>query len=166
MKNSVVGDRELAMALRELAQGVSVSDVDKAAKVSMDPMKDDAKARARRYRNRAGKYPGFPDPRPGRMHVDQGIVFGREKNSTRTRRRYVLGGKGRARKLLHLLEFGTLPHFQKFFRGGFHHPGAQPKPVMTPAYESHADDIETLFGKQLWRVLSAKVLSLGRKRRR
>lgn len=165
MADSVRGDRELAMALRELSQGIPVGQVDSAAKQSMKPMQDDAKARMRKNRNYAGKYPGFPDPRPGRTHVDQGIIFGREKSSTRTKRKFTLGGSGRARKLLHLLEFGTLPHFQQNFRGGFQHPGAKPKPVMTPAYEAHADEVEERFGRALWDVMSRKVLQLGRRRR-
>lgn len=166
-KSMVTGDRQLANALRELSKGVPISTIDKAARDSMNPMLLDAKANAKRQRNYIGKYPGFPQPKSPRAggHVDQGIIFGRDKTSTRTKRRFTLGATGRARKLLHLLEFGTMPHWQPRFKGGFQHPGAKARPVMTPAYESHADDVEMRFGQSLWVALRAKVLQLKARRR-
>jgi len=42
---------------------------------------------------------------------------------------------------LHLLEFGTAPHFQPNLLGGWMHPGSTPRPSMIPAYEHGKDDV-------------------------
>lgn len=76
-----------------------------------------------------------------------------------------MGATRRARSVLHLLEFGTSAHWQSRFRGGFLHPGAKAKPVMTPAYEEHADDVPRRFGKRLWISLEKRVLEIRTKSR-
>lgn len=163
MSSRIIGDRQVVQALNELSRGVPLALVDTAARGSLKPMQEDAKKRARMHRNYIGKYSSFfPQPKGGRQKVDQGITTGRSKRSTRTRRKFFLGAAGRARKILHLLEFGTRPHFQPKFRGGFMHPGARPKPVMTPAYEAHKTGVERAFGVEIWRLLEKKILTLYR----
>lgn len=162
-KTGISGDREVVNALRSLSNGLPMADVDKAAVKSMQPMLQDAKNRARGLRNFAGKHPGFPDPRSPRKggHLDEGLDV-RKTTSTRAKRSYWLGAVRRALKIAHLVEFGTAPHFQPHFRGGFLHPGARRQPFMTPAYEEHADDVPESFGKNLWQILSRRVAEIAR----
>lgn len=164
MASRIIGDRAVARNLRELSRGVPLALVDKAARQSMDPMLKDAKRRAKANRNYVGKFKGFPQPKPGRMHLDQGLVVGKQGNQTRTRRKFLLGAKNRARRLAHLLEFGTAPHFQPRFRGGFFHRGARARPFLSPAYESHGNDVKTVFGQELWSLIRSKILMMGRRR--
>lgn len=161
----VSGDDEVVRALMELAKGPTVGEIDRSAIASLKPMEKAAKARVRANRNYDGKYPGFPQPDPGRDFVDRGIVS-RRIGGSKVKREYRMGARGRARRVLHLLEFGTAPHWQENFRGGFMHPGARPKPAMVPAYEEGKGDIPELFGRELWLYIHAKAVALGRKSRK
>lgn len=167
MKSKVRGDRELIAALRELSRGVTVSDMDAAAVNAMEPMRDDTADRFRKNRNYAGKWPGFPDPPPTRKggHLDEGFVVRRTKGNSR-RREYRLGAIKRARYLAHLLEFGTAPHWQPNFKGGFMHPGARAYPAMTPAYESHKAEVVNRMGRAIWSIIQTKAFTVGRTRTR
>lgn len=162
-KSGVFGDRELVMALRELGKGLAPSEIDHAAIRSLDPMLADAKARLKVNRNFAGKYPGFPQPKSPRKggHVDQGIVV-RKHDASKTRRAYRLGATKRSRYLLHLLEYGTAPHWQPNFRGGWMHPGAQAKPTITPAFEAHKDNVPAAVARHVIESLTAKARRLGK----
>lgn len=164
-RSGVTGHVELVAALRELAQSITPADIDKAAVESLDPMLKDTKERIRLNRNYAGKYPGFPDPATPRKggYVDQGVIVRKDEGNSKTQRSYKLGATKRARYVLHLLEFGTAPHYQPNFRGGFMHPGATPRPAMTPAFEEHKDDVPTAFGEKIWLSLSAKASTLNKK---
>lgn len=108
----------------------------------MKPVLDDTKARLRAIRNFPAKYSSFfPKQRkPMGNHLDRFVVMRKDGKQSPGRRRYKIGGLGRARSLLHLVEYGTAPHMQPNL--GFMHPGATPRPTLTPAYESgHAQVI-------------------------
>lgn len=167
MKNQsfVTGDRDVVAALMELAKGPTPGEIDRAAIASLKPMQNATKARVKQNRNYEGKYPGFPQPTHGRDLVDRGIVT-RRVGSAGKKRGYRMGATGRARSVLHLLEWGTAPHFQPHFKGGFMHPGARPKPAMVPSYEEGKGDVADLFGRALWVHIHAKALALGRKSRK
>lgn len=166
MASFIKGDRLTASNLRMLGtQGLPLTLVDQAGRVALAPMLKDAKARARQHRNYIGKYSRFPQPKKGRVHLDQALVVGKQGKQSKWRRKILLGARRRARKIAHLLEFGTAPHFQPNFRGGFFHPGAKAKPFMTPAFEAHKRQVSTEMGKQLWRVIMARVLQVGRSSR-
>lgn len=170
MASGVYGDRELVAALRELSKGVPMSDVNAAARTAMQPMAEDTKKNARALRDFPGKHPGFPQPVSPRRggHLDEGIAVARVGGRAKSSRFWLAAGK-RARKLAHLLEFGTSPHFQPNLFGGFMHPGAQAHPFMTPAYEAHKDQVVHGFGRAIWQRLRDKALTVSRrtlKRRR
>ena len=164
MVNVVRGDKQLVAKLRRLGAGLPLSQVDKAATVSMMPMLKVAQGRAKATRNYIGKHPGFPQPKGGRKHVDQLLRVGKTGRQTKSRRKFLLGAVGRARGLLHLLEFGTISHFQPRFRGGFQHPGSRPHPIVTPAYHQEGDDVPGRFGKAIWVVIVANISRYGGKR--
>lgn len=140
---TVSGDRQIVAALRRLGKGPSAREVDSAATRAMNPMRDDARKRLAAHRNYAAKYPSyFPKQQgPFGKHVDKGIVVRKDGKQAPGRRSYKLGATGRARFLLHLLEFGTAPHFQPNLLGGWMHPGSTPRPSMIPAYERGKDDV-------------------------
>jgi hypothetical protein len=61
-----------------------------------------------------------------------------------------LSFKLRARKIAHLVEFGTAPHWQPRWRGGWMHPGARPKPFIRPAYDAKAGDAVRIISREIW----------------
>lgn len=167
-KSGVTGDKELAAALRELAKGPSPQEIDAAAISSMQPMLSKTKARFRRTRDFAGKYPGFPDPKVPRNggHIDEGIVVRKNKVTSKGKRSYRLGATRRSRFLLHLVEFGTAPHFQPRFRGGWQHPGARATPVLIPTFDEEKSAVPAAFGQKIWTSMSAKISRLKKSPRR
>lgn len=164
-RSGVYGDRSVVAALNELAKGISGAEIDQGAVKALGPMLADTKTRIQANRNYPGKYPGFPQPKSPRKggHVDQGIIIRKEGASNGTRS-YKLGATRRARYLLHLLEFGTAPHFQPHFKGGFMHPGARPKPALTPSFEEHRDEVPAALGRFIWERLALRAQALGRRR--
>lgn len=157
-RDPVTGDKELRVALRMLGQGLRPTDIDRAMAVASSPMTKEAKERARKHRQ--------PGKRPKGGHLDEGIVFlrDRSKNSRRSRE-YVIGAINRARWLIHLVEFGTARHFQPRRFGGIWHPGARPFPFMRPAYDNNADDVLPLFGREIWKRVSEIAQSVPKRRR-
>lgn len=154
----VTGDKELVAALKVLGRGLPNSAVDRSMKNAAAPMLKDAVARARKHRQ--------PGRRPKGGHLDEGLVFRRRKESTRHFRRFVIGATNRARKIAHLVEHGTAPHWQPRRFGGIMHPGARPFPFMRPAYDSHAHDITELFGRDIWKQFERLIFTLNRGGRR
>lgn len=137
-RDTVRGDKEFARALRQLSHGPTAREVDGMANRAMSPMLEDVKSRLRQHRNYASKYPSFFPKQRGKFgrHLDSQIAFRKDGQQSRAVRRYKLGGTGRARFLLHLLEFGASAHFQPNLGGGFMHPGSTPRPSMVPSFES------------------------------
>lgn len=163
-QSGVTGSREVVAALRELATGVDIVAIDAAATQALQPMLEATVNKMRANRNFPGKYPGFPDPATPRKggFVDKNVVIQKDGGS-KTKRSYRIGAKGRARYLIHLLEFGTAPHFQPNFKGGFAHPGAAPRPAMVPSFEEYKDDVPSRFGRAIWLSLAAKAAQMNSK---
>lgn len=167
-KSGVTGHTEIIAVLRELGKGPSPQELDAAALVSMTPMLEKTKARLRSVRDYEGKYPGFPQPRVPRVggHVDQGVVMRKQKATSKTKRSYRLGATKRSRYLLHLVEFGTAPHFQPNFRGGWMHPGARAQPILIPTFDEEKSSVPTVFAQRLAASMQAKIARLAKPTRR
>ena len=167
-KSGVTGDKELIANLRELAKGPSAAEVDQAATQSLQPMLSKTKERLKQARNFHGKYPGFPQPRVPRSggHVDEGIVIRKGKASSKNKRDYKLGATRRSRFLLHLVEFGTAPHYQPKFRGGWHHPGARAHPSLLPSFDEESGKVPGTFGRLIWTTMSNKISKMKKAPRR
>lgn len=167
-KSGVTGDTELVAALRDLAKGPSAQEIDDAALSSMRPMLVTTRERLRKTRDFIGKYPGFPQPKepPTGGHVDEGIVVRKMKVTSKSKRSYRLGATRRSRYLLHLVEFGTAPHFQPVFRGGWQHPGARATPVLIPTFDEEKSNVPAAFGRKIWETMSAKISTLKKSPRR
>ena len=84
-------------------------------------------------------------------HLDQGVVSAKVKSKSAGQREWWVSFKNRARKIAHLVEFGTSPHDQP--RRGIRHPGARPKPFFTTAFESTKGDTLTRLGRGLWTLI-------------
>jgi HK97 gp10 family phage protein len=149
MATRVTGDKELIANLRLLAKGIPVRVIDSSAKSAMKPMTDEAKQNARMHRQ--------PGRRPKGGHLDEGIAFRKAKQQTRRRRSYVLGAMNRARRILHLVEFGTMRHWQPNRFGGIWHPGARPYPIMRPAFDNHSDEVSKIFGTDIYAYLQSVI---------
>lgn len=167
MASYITGDRQVVAALNQLGgNGLTAMEIDQAAKVAMDPMLQDVKQRAQVHRNFKGKWSSFfPQPKSGRKHLDQGFAF-RKTAVSKGRRSYKLGATGRARRIAHLLEFGTQNHWQPNLNGGWQHPGARRSPILTPAFNTHKDQVVMRMGQFLWDKIRARVASFNRKRSR
>lgn len=164
----VRGDVEVTAALRAMGKGPAARDIDAAANIAMKPMLAETKLAMVANRNYVGKYPNFPQPRVPRKggFVDAGVGIRADLKSP-TRRSYKMGAiTRRARFLLHLLEFGTAPHFQPNFRGGFMHPGAAPNPALVPAFESGKAGVVRVFGVEIVARIERQARDLGLRVRR
>jgi hypothetical protein len=160
-RSGVTGDKELVAALRELAKGPTAAEVDSAAIEAMQPMLQKTRTRVKNNRNYVGKWlpkTFWTQPRVPRRggHVDEGIVV-RKIRVAGQKRAYRLGATRRSRYLLHLLEFGTAPHFQPNFHGGFMHPGARAFPALLPSFDEERRNVPPTFGRLIWSKMSAKM---------
>jgi HK97 gp10 family phage protein len=162
-RNPVTGDKELAAALRALAKGPGAREVDGMAKRAMRPLLDDVRARVKSHRNFPTKYSDFFPKQRGKFrdHLDKAIIMRKDDRQSAGGRSYKIGGVRRARYLLHLLEYGTAPHWQPNLNGGFMHPGATPKPSMVPAFEAGQSDVITDFGDEVVDWLTAAGSRVG-----
>ncbi len=153
----VTGDKAVAEALRMMGRGVPAAIINKAMKDAAAPMHADAVATARLHRQ--------PGRRPAKGHLDENIAFKQVKTKGKSRKTtsFAIGGVGRGRQLLHLLEFGTKPHWQP--RRQSLHPGARRFPIMRPSYEAHSETVPRQFGIAMWRQLQMYFLGLSRGKR-
>lgn len=125
MRMMIRGDKELRATLRRLSN-LQKNSVNEAMQDALEPMKTATENNAMRLRQ-----PGSPVG----GHLDQGVIsVYLPQISTRTRNVWWLSFTKRARKIAHLVEFGTAPHDQP--RRGIRHPGARPKPFFRPAYDA------------------------------
>lgn len=139
-RSEVRGGRETAAVLRGMARAITPAQVDRAHRAALAPMQ--AAARAEFMAN--GSY------KTGVLPREFVIV----KTASLEHR---LGCVGMAAKLMHLIEFGTAPHFQP--GRGRMHPGAAPKPAFRPAFEQTRDDAlraaGRVYGDELSRIAAA-----------
>lgn len=148
------GDKELRRNLRRLTDLYSGPVLDDAIQYALTPLELKVQSNARKMRDYPGKWPTFPTPAtpPRGGHLDEGVASRRVYGSKK-KRTWWTGMTKRARKLAHLVEFGTKPHFQKRFRGGFNHPGARPSPFFRPAFESSKHEVLGRFSRRVQVVL-------------
>lgn len=141
------GQAQLNRTLSTLARAPAKS-LDSACVESLTPMRDETKANALRLRQHG-------TPKGG--HLDQGVVIAKRQSSGSFYRVFWLSFKARARKIAHLVELGTAPHWQPRWRGGWMHPGARPKPFMRPAYDAHRNTVPEIFGRKVWESIVGSI---------
>lgn len=168
-RGTVSGDRETIANMRRAYNSVGGAFLDRTLRDALEPMKAKTKINAAALRDFTGKYPDFfPQPKSPRSggHLDQGVVIAKRDQTGRLRRVYWLSFSKRARKLAHLVEFGTAPHFQPNFKGGWHHPGASPRPFFRPAYEQEKQRVINVVAQKAWAQMSGSLIGSMRGRRR
>lgn len=154
-KATVTGDKELLNNLNAMARAFSPSVMDAVCKQSLAPLEAETKARARALRQ--------PGPAPRGGHLDQGVATAKQPSAGK-RRVFWVGFRGRARKIAHLVEFGTAPHWQPKWNGGWMHPGARPKPVLRPAYEARKREVLDVFARLCGQVINRSFKPVGRRK--
>lgn len=155
MADPVVGDRELIRNLGRMTQVVGGQTLDAGMKQSLEPMRAETEKNARARRRT------WLNPRGG--HLDQGVVVAKRRSTGRWHREFWLSFKGRARRIAHLVEFGTRPHWQP--RRKIMHPGARPYPFFRPAFESKKQEVMAIFGRVAWDLIRTQTLRITRGRR-
>ena len=153
MPSKLTGDKELRRTLASIGRGMGGSNLDKACVKALEPLKDRTVQNARRLRQ--------PGRTPKGGHLDQGVVVRRMSAPTIHRRIYWVAFKGRARRIAHLVEFGTAPHYQP--RRGRMHPGARPRRFFTRAFESTKRDVVEEFRLFMQARLRSLMSQYGRR---
>lgn len=154
-RNILRGDVELQRALKGIPELTSRG-LDSAVRDSLEPMRKQTSLNALRLRQ-------LGSPKGG--HLDQGVVVRKVDGRGKVLRTFWVSFTKRARYIAVLVEFGTSPHFQPNYRGGFMHPGARPKPFATPAYESTKDETVSTLGRKTWGLIERAALTFGRRSR-
>lgn len=124
----MTGDRALVATLAEMGSSAGGAVLDSSMRKGMNVVKGAAVAKAKKLRQRKT---------PNGKHMDQLMIVQKEKGRPRHNPKFLLGGVGRAKKIMHLVEFGTAPHWQP--KRGIMHPGARPKPFMRPAFHERRE---------------------------
>lgn len=136
----VEGAEHVAAAFRIMAD--AQRPVSEASRYGLSPVLKDSKANLQTFK-------------PTRYEPGPNVVTGELKRSMVIRKNkarkgyseYVVAAQGKARKKAHLVEFGTDPHYQPKRRRW--HPGAQPFPFLTPAFEKNRDAVVDRFGDRI-----------------
>ncbi len=126
------------------------SAIDRVALTALEPLKVETEAQARR-RRQVGT-----NPKGG--HLDQNVVARKVDEKSRFYRVYWVAFKGRGRRIAHLVEFGTRPHWQPKRFGGVMHPGARAYPFFRPAYEAKKNEVLRVFGNQIWQIIEGNLV--------
>jgi hypothetical protein len=121
---TIKGDKKLRANLTRLTK-VRKAQIDPLMQAALEPMKDLTASNAMAHRQPFNPIGG---------HLDEGVVSVPIKVLAKSRVTWWVSFTGRARKIAHLLEFGTAPHDQP--RRGIRHPGARPFPFFRPAFET------------------------------
>jgi hypothetical protein len=86
-------------------------------------------------------------------HLDEGVVIAKRLARGRAHRVFWVSFRKRARKIAHLVEFGTAPHYQPLRR--IMHPGARPYPFFRPAFETTKQEVVGRFSRKTFEKISA-----------
>jgi len=159
----VRGDREIIANIRRAYNSVGGRALDANLANALQPAKEETITNAQRLRDFAGKYPGWPPPSVPRKggHLDQGVVIAKKDAKGPMFRVYWLSLSKRARKIGHLVEFGTAPHFQPNL--GIMHPGATAHPFMRPAFESTKQEVVDTVSRTAWSQIAASLVKTSRR---
>lgn len=151
MPVTVTGDKAL-LAKMAATPTRTIARLEPLGQAALQPMKASAKANAATHRQ---------PHNPAGGHLDQGIVIQKIPGQPTLTRQFWLSLTGRARKIGHLVEFGTAPHYQP--RRKRMHPGAKAKPFMTPAYEQNKAEAIGIVSNGLWASIVAAAGAIGGK---
>lgn len=150
----VRGDKEIIANMRRARMAIGGSALDKDMHAALQPMRDETEQNARQRRQT------FRTPKGG--HLDEGVVIVRHKSLSALYKEHWISFRKRARKIAHLVEYGTAPHFQP--KRNRMHPGARPYPFFRPAFESKKQDVVGSLSNRTWARIRAALLPSARSR--
>ena len=151
-KATVKGDREIIANIRRAYNSVGGLALKKNLFDALQPMKEQTEENARERRQ----------PRqPKGGHLDENIVIVKHLSKGPMFFEAWLTFKGRGRKLAHLVEYGTAPHWQP--NRGIMHPGARPYPFARPAFEDTKQEVVDMVGKTAWANISSSLVRASKK---
>ena len=144
---SIKGDKALRANLRRMAL-IKKSEVNAIMEDALEPMRELTSENALKLRQ--------PGRRPRGGHLDEGVVaVPRPEQSSASRTTWWVTFARRARKIAHLVEFGTAPHAQP--NRGIFHPGARPKPFFRPAFEMTKSETFNKLSRGIQTVLLGRI---------
>lgn len=150
-KATVRGDREIIANMRRARAAVGGRNLDRNMRSALEPMKDRTVENAKQRRQ----------PRqPKGGHLDQGVVVVQHKSMSPLHKEYWISFRKRARKIAHLVEYGTAPHAQP--RRGIMHPGARPYPFFRPAFETTKHQVVKELSQEVWRRINQALIGARR----
>lgn len=147
-KAVVRGDKEIIANLRNASKAVGGSFLDKTLREALEPMRLATIVGALQRRQWGYNPPGG--------HLDQGVVVQRVASNGALNKEYWLSFRKRARKIAHLVEFGTAPHWQP--RRKIMHPGARPYPFFRPAFEETKHEVTDEIGQRVWNRIQGSIV--------
>lgn len=143
---TIKGDKQFRRNLQRMTT-LPKSNINAIMKDALDPMRDATQNNALKHRQ--------PDYNPPGGHLDQGVVSVPVKETSRTRTTWWVSFTNRARKIAHLVEFGTAPHAQP--RRGIMHPGARPFPFFRPAFEATKETTVRRLGTGVRNLILSRI---------
>lgn len=148
----VRGDREIMANMRRVRGSIGGRALDDIVISALSPMRQSVENNARNLRQVGYNPPGG--------HLDEGVVIAKITASSPYSRVYWISLAKRARKIGHLVEFGTAPHWQP--RRGIMHPGARPKPFFRPAFEENKNSAGSIVARAAWARIQASLIGVIR----
>lgn len=152
-KAIVRGDREIIANLRRAQNSIGGAFLDRTLREALEPMRERTADNARKLRQVGYNPPGG--------HLDEGVVIVKRGGFGRFQREHWISFRKRARKIAHLVEYGTAPHYQP--RRGVMHPGARPKPFMRPAFEAMKNQVAQDVARAVWLRISSSLVGVARR---
>jgi HK97 gp10 family phage protein len=141
-KSGVYGAKGVRAAFREMAK-LYTRPVNEASRFALQPILKAARSNT------------------PHASVKKALVLKQDRSAPKTKPTMAVGGdpNNPDYHLLHLLEFGVDPHMI----GGIAHPGHDPQPFLTPAFEAHGQEAIKRFGQKLGPALEKQAARLARK---
>lgn len=155
-RSSVTGDRQVVRNLRELANRPTAKEIDEDAIASLEVLRAETAALA------------------PRTSLKKGVVSRRRKIRSRSYREYwVAFRRGLPMAIAHLVELGTAPH--SLAKGASRrkgimqnvppfHPGTEPEPFFTPAFEATKGEVVMGFAQRTMARLATAATRMARRR--
>lgn len=147
MASKVTGIDETVAAIRAVGRTVNPA-VRKSSNLALQPIKKAAK----------DNLVANGSVKRGVLHASVAI---RSVKASKGLMTHQVAATGKGNSIAHFVEFGTDPHWQP--KRGIMHPGADPKPFLTPAYHQHDDEAVRIFGRT---ILASLMAQLNRKSRK
>jgi len=153
---TITGDRQVAATLGELGRTIGGAALDASMSKGMRLLRSEVKNEYIRS-GAWGVADAWGPGTPAGLHLAENIKTVKEKGRPRNNPLFKLGGSGRrAQSIMHLVEYGTAPHWQP--KRKWMHPGAKANPVIRRTFEAQKEAVTVLVLRDL-KVQAGRALS-------